>query len=384
MARDPLLNERIIWQGRPAVTRTPGLLRVAAIVWFTIAATAVCFAFAIALALGASPAPQLLFAAWTTVLGAACLYVPRWWLSNVEYVLTEGHVIWRRGPFRRIISRRGINYARIFWLPDDPHVGDIELVRAVPTGVMRRRLLVRLHGLAAPDRVLAMLRGQESHSESNAGNRSMSQRLEDGERVLWSARPRTSWRRFIPQGKSRWQITTIALLLLVAAVVLALQLGRQLSHLLQHGLLDHPTALIALVLGELLAGVLVVGVASYMIYSSVVLPARQLQRTQYLITNRRVLIQRPHEELHLDRRQIVDVIETPTGRGFRDVFLVLDGPRARALELSGAFGESERGTHLKPVLECLLDADSVSRILLENPPSGPPPSDGQTVQPSAA
>ncbi len=373
MARDPLLGEQIIWQGRPLVVQTPPIFKVAAAVWFLLCATSVCFAFTTALALSISPAPQLLFAAWTAALGVACLHGPKLWLSKMQYVLTEGHVIWRRGPFRRVISRRGISYARIFWHPDDPHVGDIELVRAVPTGVLRRRLLLRLHGLAAPDRVLALLRDRSSHSESNAGNRSMSQRLEDGERVLWSARPRANWRRYIPQGKSRWQTVIIAVMLLVGFGHLAFRLGTNFDKLLELGLLEHPVALAALVLGEVLAGCLVLGVAAYMIYTAVVLPARQLQHTQYLITNRRVLIQRAQEELHLDRKQIVDVIESPTMNGFRDVFLVLDGPRARALELSGAFGESERGTHLKPILESLMDSESVSKILLESRPSGPPP-----------
>jgi hypothetical protein len=95
-----------------------------------------------------------------------------------------------------------------------------------------------------------------------------------------------------------------------------------------------------------------------------VLPARQLLKTSYLITNRRVLIQRENEELHLDRAQIVDVIDLPGARGLTDVFLVLDGPRARAVELSGAFGETERDSRLRPILEAVADWDSVGRILM--------------------
>jgi hypothetical protein len=85
--------------------------------------------------------------------------------------------------------------------------------------------------------------------------------------------------------------------------------------------------------------------------------------TRYLVTNKRVLIQRRSEELHLDRSKILDVIETPKGDGLYDLFLVLDGPRARAVAASGAFGEIARGPNLRPVFEAVEDAESVSKIL---------------------
>jgi hypothetical protein len=85
--------------------------------------------------------------------------------------------------------------------------------------------------------------------------------------------------------------------------------------------------------------------------------------TRYLVTNKRVLIQRRGEELHLDREKIIDVIDAPAGDGLRDIFIVLDGPRARAAATSGAFGEMGRGPHLRPVFEAVEDAESVSRIL---------------------
>jgi hypothetical protein len=44
---------------------------------------------------------------------------------------------------------------------------------------------------------------------------------------------------------------------------------------------------------------------------------------------------------------------------------VLDGPRARAVAASGAFGEISRGPNLRPVFEAVEDGEGVSRI----PPS---------------
>ena len=90
-----------------------------------------------------------------------CLQLPRVWLSKVKYIVTEHHVISQRGPFRRTIERRAISFARIFWNANAAGVGDIDLVRAVPTGALRRRLMLSLSGVSCPDRVWAIIRGEE-------------------------------------------------------------------------------------------------------------------------------------------------------------------------------------------------------------------------------
>jgi microcompartment protein CcmK/EutM len=98
-----------------------------------------------------------------------------------------------------------------------------------------------------------------------------------------------------------------------------------------------------------------------------------LRQTHYLISNKRVLIQRGREELHLDRRMIVEVIDTPAGVGTRNLFLVLDGPHARALASSGAFGEkTDHTVELVPVFEWVQDGDGARHALERNPPSLPP------------
>lgn len=375
MARDPISNETIIWSGRPQRVETPATFRVIGAVLFVTAAIATSFAFVSAWGLGASPFALLMFATWSASLGLAALHGPRIWLSRVEYMVTDEHVGWRRGPFGRTIARKSISYARIFWNSDDPNVGDIELVRAVPTGALRRRLLLRLHGLAAPDKVWALIRGIESRSDSNAGVRCLSQRLEDGERVLWSASPHTTWHRWLPHGKRAWQTFALASTLLVTVAHLGVRVPNNWQLLLEAGLAQHRGALIALALGQAVAILLLLAVTGYLFYNSVLLPARQMAKTKYLITNRRVLIQRDNEELHLDRQQIVDVIDTPAFRGMHNVFLVLDGPRARAVELSGAFGEGERDSHLRPVFRAVDDWESISALLLRRPPSAPPQAD---------
>jgi hypothetical protein len=132
--------------------------------------------------------------------------------------------------------------------------------------------------------------------------------------------------------------------------------------LVRAGLDPESVSFVALVIMLSLPIVLLMTSAVAFVYASVVRPARLEAKTRYLITDRRVLIQRGNVELHLDRSRIVDVIDTPADGGLRDIFLVLDGPRARAVAASGAFGEAP-GKGLQPVLHRVADAESVRQIL---------------------
>ena len=73
-------------------------------------------------------------------------------------------------------------------------------------------------------------------------------------------------------------------------------------------------------------------------------------------------MRRKREELSLDRARIAYVIDAPT-RKLHDVFLVLDGPQARAMAPSGAFGTEERDDSLRPVFAAIADAETVGEIL---------------------
>jgi hypothetical protein len=124
-----------------------------------------------------------------------------------------------------------------------------------------------------------------------------------------------------------------------------------------------PPALVVLLLGGASLGMLLLlAVAAGVAYAAFLRPSRLARRTRYFVTNRRVLIRRGEEELSLDRSRIVYVIDAPS-RKLHDVFLVLDGPQARALAPSGAFGGDDTGDGLKPVFAAIEDADTVGRIL---------------------
>ena len=175
---------------------------------------------------------------------------------------------------------------------------------------------------------------------------------------------------------SRWTVRRSA------GVLSALVLGAAATHAAWRALpaLERLLELHALTVGQALLLVSGVGLGIGLLAVVAVgtgwaagLRPRQLAReTRYFVTDRRVLIRRGREELMLDRSRIAYVISAPSNRlvprwsGLRDVFLVLDGPQARALAASGAFGGESDGT-LQPVLQAIDDADTVGSLLREAP-----------------
>lgn len=363
MPRDSFFGERIIWQGRPEVVKQPPFLKALAAVAFVTATISLSFAAVIALALSELPVSPLLFAAWSATLGVLLIVLPRRWAERARYTVTESHVIVKYGPFSRSIERNAISFARIFWNEDHPNTGDLEIVRAVPTGALKRRLRLRLGGLLAPDRIWAIVRGAADLAPAGHGVRPVGQRLDQGERVVWTARSRFKFRAFLPQAQREWLLLTIALFLTAGVVRMTSRLVPTFERLGAGALPMKSVSFIALSLGVALALLLMLAMAGYLAYDACIRQGLLAMETRYLVTNKRVLIQRRGEELHLDREKIIDVIDAPAGDGLRDIFIVLDGPRARAAATSGAFGEMARGPHLRPVFEAVEDAESVSRIL---------------------
>jgi hypothetical protein len=360
--RDSLYGEPVLWSGRPKEVSTPPVYRAAALVCAVSAAISTASAVVVATALAARPSALLAFAAWMTTLAFALDYGPRWWRSRLEFIVTEKHIVMRRGRLRRSIDIREISFARIHWYPRLPGIGDLELVRAVPTGALRRRLSIVLHGLIAPDRVWAIMRGVTPTAPAGDGHRLLAQRLDEGERVLWSAQPQPSWRAWVPVDARAVGSIAIAVLLGVTGGVMASHAVHSLRMVIAGGMERGSTSFVALVVSLSLVVVLLLSASVALLYTVVVKPVRLAAQTRYLITDRRVLIQRGDEELHLERSRIVDVIGTPAARGLSDIFLVLDGPKARALAASGAFGEA--GTPgLQPVLQRITDAEVVQQIL---------------------
>jgi hypothetical protein len=318
-------------------------------------------------------ASPLFFALWSVTLGALVHTVPGWWHSGATYRVTQEHVIWQRGPFSRSIARQSINFARIHWSPKYAHVGILELVRAVPMGVFSRKLALRLEGVESPDGVWAIIRGAQDVATSGHGDLPIAQRLDQGERILWSARPLPTLREYLPSGSRQWYLTAIALSLFGIAGFMGIRAVKLLDRLSTIGIPSSSLTFWALATGLGFGLISVISVGLFITHSVFVYRALTLRDTRYLISNKRVLIQCGRDELHLDRKHIVDIIDTPAGTGKSNLFLILDGPRAKALAANGAFGENhQRSSELLPVFECVQDGEGAKLALSDETTPIPP------------
>jgi hypothetical protein len=340
------------------------MYRIAAIVMGVSSAITTASAIVVATALEHNPGSQLAFAAWSAVLAVGLYQAPKWWLEEFEYVVTDRLVYVKRGQFRRTMDRTAISYARIHWDPNHPGIGDLELVRAVPTGALRRRLSIVLTGVVAPDRIWAIIRGITPATPAGDGERLLAQRLDDGERVLWSGRPPNHWGKWLPANNRALGGLALGVLMGFTSVFISIRAVHAIRTVTNGGMEPNSIQFYALVTSLVLTILLIAGAALFVIYGSVIRPARLLLETRYWITDRRVLIQCGDNELHLERTHIVDVIESPVPGDLQDLFFVLDGPRARAFASSGAFGERDI-EGLQPVFRRIApsDAEAVRGIL---------------------
>jgi hypothetical protein len=185
--------------------------------------------------------------------------------------------------------------------------------------------------------------------------------------VIWSAQPRQQLRAYLPHGQRQWLLMAVSGFMVLVAMEMVARAFSTLTKVTRAGLPYLSPTFVALATGIFLAVAMVLVVGGYIAYDTVIRPGKLIGDTRYLITDKRVLIQRRGEELHVDRTKIVDVIDAPAGDGLRDVFMVLDGPQARSFAASGAFGELQRGSHLRPVFEAVEDAECARRVLGSSP-----------------
>lgn len=355
MTCDSLFRERIVWQGRCSAVSVPFIQKVMAAGAAIVSAVTLCYAIVVAKSLDVPVGGMILFAAWCATLALGAWRVPVWWRLPVEYIVTEHHVIWRRGRLRRSIERKQISYALVRWKGGD--LGDLVLVRAVPTGALRRTLSLTLHDVAAPDRLWALIRGVEPSAPLGSGERPLAQRLDPGERVLWSGAPLAS-----PWTARRAGTAVVGGILLLTFVRSVAREVPTLVRVLRLHTLT-PTLAVILVFGAALGMLMLLAITAGVAYAAVLRPGRLTRQTRYFVTDARVLIRRGEEELSLDRSHIAYVIDAPS-RKLHDVFLVLDGPQARAMAPSGAFGSEDTSVDgLRPVFTAIDDADTVGRIL---------------------
>ncbi|MEQ8461922.1 MAG: hypothetical protein RLO52_28270 [Sandaracinaceae bacterium] len=355
-----LPSERVLWEGRPqrGVSRgaqwrwIPALVAVIAVI---------AGIFAGLLTLVELPgAGQVAAIGLYLLLTAVAVWVaPNFLLDPCHFAVTDRRVLWKRGRLRRSIDRHAITFARISWHPRQPTVGDLELVRAVPFGPLSRKQRLVFHDLHAPDEVLSVVRGVEPSPHAGDGKTPLTDRLDPGEEVLWGGAPEgigIDWRHI---GTSLFGLAVLFVGLptgLRSAVVLA--------QLEERGLPLTSVTWILLFLAMALTATLILAVGGGLAWHGILRARAMGFDTEYLLTDRRVLIRRGRVELSLDRKRIVDVAETPGWRGSTNLYLVLDGPEARALADSGAMGViAPSRDSVPPVLYELRDAAGLRTLL---------------------
>lgn len=355
-----LPNETVLWHGRPAQVPTPRPVLLVTVLLNTFGLIAALFAGLLAVADLSGASTLLGFAALLGASGIAYLLVDRQRIDGCEYLLTNQRVLWRREPFRRQMDRASISFGRLRHHPTVALVADIELVVAVPFGPLLRKQRLVLHAVRDPDSVFALIRGVAGASYCDDTDLPLIERLDPGEAILWAGRPEG--------GHWGWRELTTALLGATVGV-LALAYGFNASKILIDletiGLPVRSLTWLLFFLPVLLSWVAMFSVGVGLLWWGLVRAYQLAMDTDYLLTDRRMLVRRGRVELSIDRRQIVDLVASETRAGLWDAFLMLDSPRGRALGVSGALGPflpSRDG--VPPILYAIRDLDGLKRHLL--------------------
>jgi len=355
-----LPSERVLWEGRPrrGAPRARGWRLVPALL-LTLAAIVGLFAALLSSSELPGATQVALIALYLTLFGVAVWIAPSMLFDPCRFVVTDRRVVWKRGKLRRSIDRHALTYARIKWSPGAANLGDVELVRAVPFGPLARKQKLVLHAVEAPDAVLAVIRGVEAGPHAGDHTTTLTDRLDEGEVVLWGGAPEGTgidWRHVLT--------TLLGVGVLLVGLPNGVRPAVILANLETLGLPMTSTPWLLLFAAMALTATLILAVGIGLAWHGIVRARGLGQDTEYLLTDRRVLIRRGRTELSIDRGRIVDVAETPAWRGLSNMYLVLDGPDARALADSGALGViTPSRDAVPPILYELRDAARLRTLL---------------------
>jgi hypothetical protein len=356
-----LPSERVLWHGRPAagVARDPEWL-LGALLLYAFAAIAGLFSALLFVTELPGTRQMGVMAGYLALLATGVALAPRFLHDSCEYLVTDRRVMWRRGRVQRWIDRHAISYARIAWNRGAAGVGHLELVRATPFGPLQRKQRLMLLNVIAPDRVLACIRGVTPAQNLGDPELPLTDRLDDDEHVLWGGGPQ-GWLLGVRD------ILTSALGAFVVWVALRYggQAGSVLIDLERLGLQVRSWTWLLLFLATALSFSVIATVGAWLVWRGLFRARAMGRDTEYVVTNLRVLIRRGRTELSIDRKGIVDVAVVPVADGSRHLFLILDGPEARAVSDSGALMPITPARDLvPPILYELRDSDRVCELLL--------------------
>lgn len=351
-------SERLLWHAMPvAGTPRPAVYGIVSAV--SVATAVACLLFGLLLraasldgfgGLAATALYALVF-----LVGAQLL--PRYALDPCEFALTSRRVLWRRGSTVRSIDRSGISFVRVQRHRSERGIGTVEIVRAVPFGPLLRQERLVLHDLRDPDAFLAELR-EVPFEPSDDPERPLVERLDADEKVLWGAGPEGAMLGWRELSTAALGVSVMAFALWYASVTFG-----ALRSLEEAGLPVGSEVWWLFFAACSVTFALVAAVGGGLVWWGVVRARNEGRDTEYLVTDRRVLIRRGRTELSLDRTRIFDVAERRSALGLRHVFFILDGPEGRALGDSGALhGLLPSRDGVPPILYDLRDVGALRTL----------------------
>ena len=358
-----LPTERVLWQGGPKLG-VPRDLRwiLGPVLVLTFAVVVALFAGLLSIADLPGVRSMAFLAFYLLLTAAAVTALPQFLLDPAQYMITDRHVIYRRGNVRSAMETRAITYARIHWHRNVPGVGHLELVRAVPFGPLSRKQRLTLHDLVAPDRVFALIRQANPSEYAGYSDVKLTDRLDPDEIVLWGDGP-AGMRIGAAEGMTAlWGI----MVLIVAALYLA-KTGAIMVGLEEIGLPVQSVTWALLFICILLSSSAMGAVGGFLLWKGTWGARADGSDTEYLLTNHRLIIRRGRTELSVDRGRIVDVAQVQGSSGLSNLVLILDGPNGRALDDNGAlslFASPSRAL-VPPILYEVQDSQYVRNLLLE-------------------
>lgn len=363
-----LPSEHVLWHGGPVRGLTRRFRwRLPPILFGVLAADTALFAGLLYAADIHALRSTLSMVAYLSFTAIAFYVAPFFLLDPCEYLVTDRRVLWRRGRFRRTMDRQAVTLARIAWHPTAPGVGNLELERAVPFGPFQRTQRLVLHEVRAPDALFAILREVAPSERAGDTDVKLADRLDADESLLWGGGPEhvaPDWR--------EWSTAIAGVALIAFAGFYEWRMASQLLGFEMLGMQVRSWTWLFFFTSTFLAFGTVLTIGGYLFWYGLFRSRAMVRDTEYLLTERRLLIRRGRTELSVDRRRIVDVAQEPRANGLYTLFLILDGPDARALGDSGALGSvTPAKNSVPPILFEVRDPERVRRLILGLQPSRP-------------
>ncbi len=354
-----LPSEQILWRGAREdvpLARALGLLPVLV---FALGTIALLFAGLLKAAEMPGVRNSIATSSLLFAFGVAAILLPRYFFDDCRYLVTDRRVLFRRKRLVRAMARQTISFARIRWHHRVPGIGHLELVVAVPFGPLARTQRVTLYDIAEPERVLALIRDQSPNQHVGDLDVALSERLDVGERLLWGGHPQglfLDWRHLGTALFGGLTFTT--------GLAYGYRTGLILLDLEELGLQVRSQIWALLFSAVAISTIVILAVGATLIWYGFLRSRALAHETEYVLTNRRLLIRRGRVQLSVDRAKIVDVATRKGRRGLKHLFLVLDAPYSRALGDSGALSAGLPSRDAVPPVLFDLEDGTVSELIL--------------------